>query len=41
MLENGSDYDKLAKLQDQLTQLNQDIDAKTERWEYLSDFVDE
>lgn len=41
MLENGSDYDKLAKLQAQLSQLDEDIETKTTRWEYLSDFVDD
>lgn len=41
MVENGSNYDKLAKLQAQLSQLDEDIDTKTTRWEYLSEFVAE
>lgn len=41
MVENASNYDELAKLQEQLDQINNLIDEKTERWEYLSEFVDE
>lgn len=41
MADNGTNYEELAKLQEQLTQLDQSIEQKTERWEYLSEFVDE
>lgn len=40
MAANGSNYDKLADLQKQLDQLNQESDTKMKRWEYLSQFVD-
>mgnify|MGYP003600990957 CR=1 FL=1 len=41
MNHNGDDYDKLAKLQSQLDTVKAEIDKKTERWDYLSNFVDE
>lgn len=41
MAENGDNYEKLAKLQQELNQVNQELDEKTARWEYLSDYVDE
>lgn len=37
----ASDYPKLAKLQQQLNEVQAKMDEKTARWEYLSDFVDE
>ncbi|MGN1282739.1 MAG: ABC-F family ATP-binding cassette domain-containing protein [Limosilactobacillus sp.] len=37
----ASDYTKLAELQKQLNQVQKQIDEKTARWEYLSNFVDE
>lgn len=37
--ENGDDYDKLAKLQQRLEELDKSIDEKTERWEYLSEYA--
>ncbi|KRM11541.1 ABC-F family ATP-binding cassette domain-containing protein [Paucilactobacillus suebicus] len=39
MQENGDDYDKLAKLQQRLEELDKSIDEKTERWEYLSEYA--
>lgn len=41
MAENGANYQKLAQLQQELNQVNQDLAQKTARWEYLSDYVDE
>lgn len=41
MAENGDDYEKLADLQKQLDQVNQESEEKMARWEYLSQFVDE
>lgn len=41
MNHNGDDYDKLAKLQSQLDTVKDEIDKKTKRWDYLSNFVDE
>lgn len=40
MAENGDNYEKLAELQAQLNQVNQEMDEKTVRWEYLSDYVE-
>lgn len=40
MQENGDQYDKLAKLQVELESLDQQIDDKTERWEYLSEYAE-
>ena len=40
MLENSANYDKLADLQTQKDQLDQQINQKMERWEYLSQYVD-
>lgn len=37
----ASDYTKLADLQKQLNAVQKQIDEKTTRWEYLSNFVDE
>lgn len=37
----ASDYTKLADLQKQLNEVQKQIDEKTARWEYLSNFVDE
>lgn len=37
----ASDYTKLADLQKQLIEVQKQIDEKTARWEYLSNFVDE
>lgn len=37
----ASDYTKLAELQKQLNQVQKQLDEKTARWEYLSNFVDE
>lgn len=36
----ASDYTKLAELQKKLNQVQKQIDDKTARWEYLSNFVD-
>jgi ATP-binding cassette subfamily F protein uup len=41
MAEAASDYTKLADLQKQLNEVQKQIDEKTARWEYLSNFVDE
>lgn len=41
MAEAVSDYTKLADLQKQLNKVQKQIDEKTTRWEYLSNFVDE
>ncbi|WP_125572897.1 ABC-F family ATP-binding cassette domain-containing protein [Levilactobacillus huananensis] len=37
---NGANYDKLADLQQQLDQLDQQLDEKMARWEYLSEYAD-
>lgn len=37
----ASDYTKLADLQKQLNAVQKQIDEKTARWEYLSNFIDE
>lgn len=37
----ASDYTKLADLQKQLNEVQKQLDEKTARWEYLSNFVDE
>ncbi|MGM9982401.1 MAG: ABC-F family ATP-binding cassette domain-containing protein [Limosilactobacillus sp.] len=37
----ASDYTKLTDLQKQLNEVQKQIDEKTARWEYLSNFVDE
>lgn len=41
MAQAASDYTKLADLQKQLNAVQKQIDEKTARWEYLSNFVDE
>lgn len=41
MAEAASDYTKIAKLQKQLNEIQEKIDEKTARWEYLSTYVDE
>lgn len=41
MAENGTDYDKLAELQQKLDQVNAENEQKMKRWEYLSQFVDD
>lgn len=41
MVAAASDYTKLADLQKQLNEVQKQIDEKTARWEYLSNFVDE
>lgn len=40
MNSSGDNYEKLAKLQKQLNEVQQQIDEKTARWEYLSNFVE-
>lgn len=39
MNENGANYDKLADLQAQLDELDQQLDQKVARWEYLSEYA--
>ncbi|MDT6980558.1 ABC-F family ATP-binding cassette domain-containing protein [Levilactobacillus zymae] len=39
MNENGANYDKLADLQQQLDDLDQQLDQKVARWEYLSEYA--
>ncbi len=39
MQENSDDYGKLAELQQLKDQLDEKINSKMERWEYLSQFV--
>ena len=39
MLENGSDFGKLATLQKELDEKNEDLLEKYERYEYLSELV--
>lgn len=41
MAANGDNYVKLAELQKKLNEVQKQVDAKTKRWEYLSNFVDE
>ncbi len=41
MSENGDNYEKLARLQQELNEVVKTLDEKTARWEYLSEFVDE
>ena len=41
MSENGDNYEKLARLQQELNEVVKTLDDKTARWEYLSEFVDE
>lgn len=41
MAENGDNYAKLAELQKELNEVQKALADKTERWEYLSEFVDE
>ena len=41
MAEAASDYTKIVKLQKQLNEIQEKIDEKTARWEYLSTYVDE
>lgn len=40
MNESGDNYEKLAKLQKQLNEVNAQYDEKMARWEYLSEYVD-
>jgi len=40
MADNASDYGKLADLQKELTATEADIDAKMDRWDYLSQFAE-
>ncbi|WP_295731624.1 ABC-F family ATP-binding cassette domain-containing protein [uncultured Limosilactobacillus sp.] len=40
MNESGDNYEKLAKLQKQLNDIQKQIDDKTARWEYLSNYVE-
>ncbi|KRM98917.1 ABC-F family ATP-binding cassette domain-containing protein [Loigolactobacillus rennini] len=40
MQANGSDYGKLAEQQKEVDRLNQSIETKMKRWDYLSQFVD-
>lgn len=41
MSENRDNYEKLARLQQELNEVVKTLDEKTARWEYLSEFVDE
>lgn len=41
MAANGDNYVKLAELQKKLNEVQKQVDEKTKRWEYLSNFVDE
>ena len=36
----GTDYVKLGDLQQELDQLNENLENKMDRWEYLSDIVE-
>ncbi|PTM22428.1 multidrug ABC transporter ATP-binding protein [Lactobacillus sp. PFC-70] len=38
---NGDNYDKLADLQSQLDDLDQQLDTKVARWEYLSEYAED
>lgn len=40
MSQNGDNYEKLAQLQRELNEVQTTIQAKTKRWEYLSNYVD-
>ena len=40
MAANGDNYVKLAELQKKLNSVQKQVDEKTKRWEYLSNFVD-
>lgn len=40
MSTSGDNYEKLATLQKKLNQVKKEIDQKTARWEYLSNYVD-
>ena len=40
MAESSDNYQKLAELQKKLDQVKKDIDEKTARWEYLSNYVE-
>lgn len=40
MSQNGDNYEKLAQLQKELNEVQTTIQAKTKRWEYLSNYVD-
>ena len=40
MAANANDYPKLAELQKRVNEVQKQIDQKTERWEYLSNYVD-
>ncbi|MBW1605555.1 ABC-F family ATP-binding cassette domain-containing protein [Lactobacillus sp. Sy-1] len=41
MADNSDNFEKLAKLQKQLNQVQAESDAKMDRWEYLSQYADE
>lgn len=40
MADSADNYQKIAELQKQLDQVKQELDEKTARWEYLSNYVD-
>ena len=40
MTEQSANYQKLAELQKKLDQVKKEIDDKTARWEYLSNYID-
>ena len=40
MTEQSANYQKLAELQKELDQVKKEIDDKTARWEYLSNYID-
>jgi len=40
MNQNGADYGKLAEWQAELDRLNQELDEKMARWDYLSEYAD-
>ena len=40
MNNSGDNYEKLAKLQKQLNDVQKQIDDKTSRWEYLSNYIE-
>ncbi|WP_413627336.1 ABC-F family ATP-binding cassette domain-containing protein [Fructilactobacillus vespulae] len=41
MQDNGDDYGKLAELQSELEKVNQESDNLIQRWEYLSQYIDD
>ena len=40
MAEAANDYPKLASLQKELNAVQKEVDEKTERWDYLSNYVE-